>query len=279
MRWILIFLFLYLIPIVVLFKNYKNFKRSCIYSSIYIVLATTIAISNMYMSGLNKIKEAMYYQNYANDNSYEDKYTSNFDKEDKYIENNIEKNEQKYNNLSNIPKEDTDKISNNYDEDIVENNIQKEDIGNEVIRTKDDLTIINDFKNEIYDIEKIALIPMRDCMPYTKNIAENLKKLGEIKKDIEYAKEMCNDVVEQYKEMDIPTLSEKDYTKVLNNARDDLKKTYELREKAMDSAIKLIDTKNPKYIGKINEYLKLSDNHIESYKERLSDLKDKIDKK
>ena len=47
--------------------------------------------------------------------------------------------------------------------------------------------------------------------------------------------------------------------------------------KAMESAIKLLDTKNPKYIGKITEYLKLSDNQIASFKERVKDLKAQID--
>ena len=65
MRWIVVFLFLYFIPLIVLFKNYNNIKRSFIYASMYITLVTTIVITNIYISGLNKIKEAMYYQNYS----------------------------------------------------------------------------------------------------------------------------------------------------------------------------------------------------------------------
>ena len=72
-------------------------------------------------------------------------------------------------------------------------------------------------------------------------------------------------------------LSKDEYEIVLSNARDDVKKAYELRKKAMESAIKLLDTKNPKYIGKITEYLKLSDNQIASFKERVKDLKAQID--
>ena len=53
---------------------------------------------------------------------------------------------------------------------------------------------------------------------------------------------------------------------------------YELRKKAMDSALKLIETKNPKYIGSITEYLSLSDEYIDSFKERVNNLNDKIDK-
>ena len=65
MRWIVVFLFLYFIPLIVLFKNYNNIKRSFIYASMYITLVTTIVITNIYISGLNKIKESMYYQNYS----------------------------------------------------------------------------------------------------------------------------------------------------------------------------------------------------------------------
>ena len=79
MRWILVFIFLYVIPLIILFRNYKNLKRSCIYGSIYVVLVTTIAISNVYMSGLSKIEESLYYENYAFDQRYKDKYESNFD--------------------------------------------------------------------------------------------------------------------------------------------------------------------------------------------------------
>ena len=56
MRWILVFIILYLIPLTILFKNYKKFTRACIYASTYVVLATTLVISNIYISGLKKIE-------------------------------------------------------------------------------------------------------------------------------------------------------------------------------------------------------------------------------
>ena len=56
MRWILVFIFLYVIPLVVLFKNYKKFSRACIYACTYVVLATTIVISNMYISGIKQLE-------------------------------------------------------------------------------------------------------------------------------------------------------------------------------------------------------------------------------
>ena len=47
---------------------------------------------------------------------------------------------------------------------------------------------------------------------------------------------------------------------------------------AMESEIQLVDTKNHKYVGKITQYLDLSDKQIASFKERISDLNVKIDR-
>lgn len=279
MRWILVFLFLYLIPLVVLFKNYNNLRRSCIYSSMYIVVVSTIVITNVYISGLNKIRDIMYYQNYAFDRRYSDKYASNFDKD--FKSESVQSNEE---SKSNIVNED------NNNKDVEDYNVVEEksdDEENKAVinyddsdyeKQKSDKELVYEFKKQIYEIETIALIPMRDCMPYTKNISENIKHLGSIKEDVEYATDMCEKVIETYESMNIPQLSNSEYTKVVENSRDDVKTAYELRKKAMESALKLIDTKNPKYIGQITEYLNLSDKHIASFKERLSDLNDKIDK-
>lgn len=280
MRWILVFLFLYLIPLIVLFKNYNNFKRSCIYSSIYIVLVSTIVITNIYISGLNKIKESMYYQNYAFDNRYSDRYTSNFEKDFNPEQQQIDKKDNnKGNNISEQDEyiEDKDSILES-NTSIKDEEVENTDIKNEQDIKKQDEELILNFKNEVYKIETVALIPMRECIPYTKNIRENLKHLSTIRKDIEYAKNMCQEVVETYNSMETPVLSNSEYTKVVDNSRNDVKKAYELRQKAMESAIKLIDSKNVKYIGKITEYLSLSDKHIASFKERLKDLNEKVEK-
>lgn len=274
MRWILVFIFLYLIPLIIVFRNYKNFKRSCIYSSIYVVLVTTIVISNIYMSGLNKIEEAMYYQHYASEYIRAGKESSKPGK--------IEEKDTKEEVIQNNNIDETDDIVVDNKEIQIDNNkddVSNTDILRETMVAKNDMEVIHSFKEHIYEIEKIALIPMRDCMPYTKNIAENLKKLSEVREDIEYAKEKCTEAIAEYKNMEIPNLSKEEYTYVLDSARNDIIKTYELREKAMESALNLVDTKNPKYIGRVTEYLKLSDNHITSFKERISDLKDTINNK
>lgn len=273
MRWILVFIFLYLIPLIILFRNYKNFKRSCIYGSMYVVLATTIVISNVYISGLNSIKESMYYQNYALDSRYQDKYDSNFEEEEEVKKEPKEEPKDAFidKQASNITNKD-----NEYNNKISKDTNDKEFKDESDDRVSSDLENIYNFKKEVYSIERQALMPMRDCMPYTKDISKNIKRLDSIKKDIVYARDMCREVVSEYENMEIQGLSDDKYTKVLYNARDDVKKTYELREKAMNSAIKLVDTKSPKYIGQITEYLDLSDKHIESFKERVEDLKQKV---
>lgn len=278
MRWILVFIFLYLIPLIIVFKNYKNFKRSCIYSSIYVVLVTAITISNIYMSGLNKIEDAMYYQHYASEYIYKNK---EYSKPDKIKESDtLDKVEESNTMEEAIKNSNTDEADNIIsDKKDIQINDKKEDIATETMSTKTDMEAIYKFKEDIYEIEKIALIPMRDCMPYTKNIAENLKKLSSIRGDLEYAKKKCEEAIVEYKNMETPNLSKEEYAYVLDSARHDLIKTYELREKAMESALNLVDTKNPKYIGRVTEYFKLSDNHITSFKERINDLKDIINNK
>ena len=62
MRWILVFIILYLIPLIVLFKNYKSFGRACIYASMYVTLATTMIITNMYLSGIKIMEERLDYE-------------------------------------------------------------------------------------------------------------------------------------------------------------------------------------------------------------------------
>ena len=227
MRWILVFMLLYLIPLTVLFKNYKSLKRACIYGSIYVMLATTIVITNIYLSGLKIIEETL---------DYED---------DLVLETYLDQNDIDYqDNKSSIKYSDIKKI--------------------------------DEFRKDIYSIEKVALIPMRECLPYTNNLQKSLSNLSQVKGDVVYAKEMCEDVVKIYDNMEVPTLSKDEYTETLNRAKQNVKKTYELRTLAMENCIQLIDTKNPIYINKITEYLKLSDKEITNFKNEVEQLKKMI---
>jgi len=227
MRWILVFILLYLIPLTVLFKNYKSFKRACIYGSIYIVLSTTMVITNIYLSGLRVLEDTLDFEDDLVLETYLDQH-----------------NTQTIYNKQHIKKSDLQKI--------------------------------DEFKKDIYSIERIALIPMRECLPYTNNLQKGLENLTQIKDDVVYAKEMCEDVVEIYGNMKVPTLSKDEYTQILDRAKVNVRKTYELRTLAMESSSNLIDTKNPIYINKITEYLKLSDKEITSFKNKINELKEII---
>ncbi|MEW9077908.1 hypothetical protein [Terrisporobacter glycolicus] len=227
MRWILVFILLYLIPLTVLFKNYKNYKRACIYGSIYIILSTTMVITNIYLSGLRVLEDTLDFE----DDLVLETYLDQHNIQTMYNEQNIK---------------------------------------------KSDLQKIDEFKKDIYSIERIALIPMRECLPYTNNLQKGLENLTQIKDDVVYAKEMCEDVVEMYDNMKVPTLSKDEYTQVLDRAKVNVMKTYELRTLAMEKSVNLIDTKNPIYINKITEYLKLSDKEITSFKNKIDELKEKI---
>ena len=228
MRWVLVFILLYLIPLTVLFRNYKSFKRACIYGSIYVILSTTIVISNIYLSGLKIIEEALDYS----DDLVLETYLDN----DKNILNNKE------------------------------------------LTRKLDLQKIDDFRKEIYFTEKKALMPMRECLPYTNNLQKSLANLSQIRSEVLYAKNMCEEVVKIYDNMDVPVLSKYEYTQVLKSAKINVKKTYELRTLAMESSLQLIDTKNPIYINKITDYIKLSDKEINTFKDKMDQLKSTINK-
>ena len=228
MRWMLVFILLYLIPLTVLFRNYKSFKRACIYGSIYVILSTTIVISNIYLSGLKIIEET---RDYSDDLVLET-----------YLDN------------------------------------DKNILNNKELTRKLDLQKIDDFRKEIYSTEKKALMPMRECLPYTNNLQKSLANLSQIRSEVLYAKNMCEEVVKIYDNMDVPVLSKDEYTQVLKSAKLNVKKTYELRTLAMESSLQLIDTKNPIYINKITDYIKLSDKEINTFKDKMDQLKSTINK-
>ena len=266
MRWIVVFIFLYIVPIIILFKNHKSFRRACIYSSIYTVLATSIAISNIYLSELDSIKEVLYYQNTYQEENISEKHKS---KEHK-IEINKEETDDKTTEIKDIDKEEDLNFKNNRISIQEQNEINKKNIEN--TSNKVDLNTVYEFKKDIYEIESIALVPMRECVEYTKNITKSLGQIETIQSDVEYAQDMCNKVIGMYNDMDIPHLSKEEYTEVLYLANQDLINTYKLREQAMEYGMKLVETKNPKYIAKIKEYLDLSDKQISSFKNRTDNL-------
>ncbi|MEF9991599.1 MAG: hypothetical protein RR765_05855, partial [Peptostreptococcaceae bacterium] len=88
MRWALVILILYVLPVGILFKYKENFKRASIYASIYVVIASVIVISNIYISTLNKIESILDNRNYAFDEKYEKQIKHKDVKEDEVIRKN-----------------------------------------------------------------------------------------------------------------------------------------------------------------------------------------------
>ena len=269
MRLFLVFLFLYLIPITALFLNYKNLKRSCIYGSIYTVLVTTIAITNVYISGINRIKEAIIHKNNVL-NTYESK-----------IDNNLINNyDDDFNNekIDYSKLDDDTKNTEKFEEKEIEvDNIQTLNEESKELFKQRDLEAIKEFKSKVYETELIALSAMRECIPYTKDIVKSLKELSKIKESVEISINKCDEVINIYENMDIPYLLDESDMISLENAKNEVIYCYELRKEAMKNALNLINSKNPKYITKITEYLELSDKHILNYKEKLNDINKKIE--
>ncbi|CEP49551.1 Uncharacterised protein [[Clostridium] sordellii] len=249
-RWILVILILYVLPIGILFKNKESFKRASIYGSMYTVVVTVIVISNIYISTLNKM-EVFLNNKYTFDEKYEAKSDESHKEEI---------------NRENENKKNKDKVDISVKE-------QKDIKENEVISIElTDKEIVKNFKEEIYDIERQALVPMRECMPDLKNLKVNLQTIKDAKKDVSYAKSMCEKVVKTYEDMDVPKLKNEKNTAILNDAKKCVQKAYILRGKAMDCAQELLNSKNLKYVSEIKEYLRLSDLEIEKFLNNMKQL-------
>ena len=250
MRWILVILILYVLPIGILFKNKESFKRASIYGSMYTVVVTVIVISNIYISTLNKM-EVFLNNKYTFDEKYEAKSDESHKEEI---------------NRENENKKNKDKVDISVKE-------QKDIKENEVISIElTDKEIVKNFKEEIYDIERQALVPMRECMPDLKNLKVNLQTIKDAKKDVSYAKSMCEKVVKTYEDMDVPKLKNEENTAILNNAKKCVQKAYILRGKAIDCSQELLNSKNLKYVSEIKEYLRLSDLEIEKFLNNMKQL-------
>ncbi|MGL5507891.1 MAG: hypothetical protein ACRDB0_08325 [Paraclostridium sp.] len=264
MRWILVVLFLYIIPLWLLFKNHKNFKRCSIYGSMYIVAASVIVICNIYISTINKIESMVDYRNYASDEKYK---KENIEIESKNVE--VSK------NIDNENQGTIEIETEAHNIDFKDNYDSK----NENYNTdKTDIEIIKDFKNDIYEIERQALIPMRECMPDMKNIEINPSSIKQAKEDVNFAKDKCEEVVSIYENMDIPKLSKIEYMDILEKSKLNVQKAYIFRSKAMEAADKLLNTKNIKYVGEIKEYLRLSDEQIKGFVDSVKELQNTVNK-
>ena len=255
MRWALVILILYILPLWTLFKYRGDFKRASMYGSIYIVVASVIVISNIYISALNKMEDMLDYKTYASD--------------EKYI--NVEKEKVLKKVNENKPKDNKTIL----EKDLENNKINKDEnkLKDDITKEKSDKELVNEFKENIYSIERKALVPMRECMPDMKHLKINSETIKHAKEDVSYAKDMCAQVVKTYEGMKVPKLSNDEGTKKLKQSKMYVQKAYILRGKAMDSAQNLLKSKNLKYVGEIKEYLRLSDIEIKRFVDTIKELK------
>lgn len=264
MRWILVFLLLYIIPIGLLFKSNKNLKRCSIHASMYTVAVSCIIICNIYLSAINKMESILEYNEHISKEKSEEKAEI------------VESNKS---NSTEVSKNTEDKVTEEIEEETettmieIENSIN--DNVEELIST--DSEIIKEFKSEIYEIERKALIPMRECIPDMRNIELTPSIISSAKDDVVFAKNKCYEVIEIYEDMNIPKLSKQEYMDKLESSKNSVKNAYILRSKAMEYAEKLLTTKNLKYISDIKEYLTLSDAQIKDFVDTIKELQNTVD--
>ncbi|GAA0709861.1 hypothetical protein GCM10008904_21100 [Paraclostridium ghonii] len=258
MRWALVILLLYVLPLWILFKNKEDFKRASMYGCMYVVVATVIVVCNIYISTLNKIENFLEYKSY----SFNEEYENNIERKTSTKEPEIDEAKKTHRNEKEAL--NVDKV---YNES--ESNINKVD---NISIEENDKEAIKNFKSEIYKIERKALVPMRKCIPDTKNIKIDTKSINKAKKDVEYAKKMCDEVVKIYEEMEVPKLSSEEDTNQLEYSKICVQKAYILRGKAMECAQKMLKTKNLKYVSQIKEYLSLSDKEIKNFVDTIKSL-------
>ncbi|WP_278682516.1 hypothetical protein [Paraclostridium bifermentans] len=263
MRWALVILLLYILPLWVLFKNKDDFKRASIYGGMYVVVATVIVICNIYISTINKIEEILEYRSYAFNEQYED------NQESKYKNEKIEAKESELRETKKV--ENSEKQSSNTENDSKKEEYNTNEVDS-VSMQKSDKETVQNFKSEIYKIERKALVPMRECLPNTKNLDINVNTINKAKKDVAYAKEMCDEVVQTYEDMEVPKLSNEDATNQLEYSKICVQKAYILRGKAMECAQTMLKTKKLKYISQIKEYLSLSDKEIKNFVDTIKSL-------
>jgi hypothetical protein len=128
-------------------------------------------MSNIYISKINSIRDMMYYNSYAADEVESEK--ESVSKDTKEVE---------------IKKQSPNKEKEVVINDDSEENIEEEpkstlNVENNKEEIKDS-DLVFEFKSQVYDIEKVALIPMRECIPNAKAFLENTSNLKQIKKEV-----------------------------------------------------------------------------------------------
>ncbi|WFD09804.1 hypothetical protein [Tepidibacter hydrothermalis] len=284
---------LYLIPIIIIL-TYKN-KNKYMFTLIYILTISSIFAMN---SDIDDSMQAIKYKNYEminmmsvnninkkiDDEKNKEQNTASKQKVNNQINSNEENLEKKseYDNsqvqVINIEKE-YNKNLNNDQLDVVDSSTNK---GNSSDNKKDEknkeeeldeLQIFNNFKKELQDIEKKGLVPLRKCYGVLKKLQKGKANMDELLKEAQNSRQKCEQVELMYKDLKVPKFKDEENTKLLLDAKMDIQKAFYIRKKAMDYGIDFLDKKNPKYIIKIKNNLKLSDKLVHSCQDKMNKVK------
>ena len=141
-----------------------------------------------------------------------------------------------------------------------------------------EIEIVLDFKKELFDIEKQALLPLRKSYEVLKNVQKGRADIADLLKEIKSSKDKCQLVENKYMNLEVPEGISDDNKKLMNEAKNDLQKAYFLRGDALDDGIIFLEKKNVKYIFKCKEKLNLADKYIYSCVEKLNQIKCEVNK-
>lgn len=287
----------YLFPIIIIL-TYKN-KNKYIFTLIYILTISSIFVIN---SDIDKSIQAVEYKNYnminmMSINNINKKIDDEKNKEQNvalkqkleeqinFDEDNLEKKCDDDN--SQVQVMNIDKTHNknlNRDQvDIVDSSTNKGDnLSNKKDEKNkeqvDELQIFNNFKKELQDIEKKGLVPLRKCYGVLKKLQKGKANMDELLKEAQISRQKCEQVELMYRDLKVPKFKDEENTKILLDAKLDIQKAFYIRKKAMDYGIDFLDNKNPKYIIKIKNNLKLSDKLVHSCQDKMNKVKSNLKK-
>lgn len=286
MNKILLFI-IYVVPITIIL-TYKN-KNKYIFTLMYALTVSSIFVMNR---NIDDSIQAIKYKNNEIVNMISVQNINKKTDDEKNKEQNLackQKSDEKINlneeNLDEETNDDKNRVAvlnikkteyNDVDQDEVSlvdssNNKNDEDNKEEV----DELQIFNDFKKEIQDIEKKGLVPLRKCYGVLK-MQKGKANMDELLKEAKMSREKCQQVEIMYRDLKVPKLKNEENMKLLEDAKLDMQKAFYIRKKAMDYGIEFVDNKNPKYILKIKDNLKLSDKLVHNCVDKMNTVKSNL---
>ncbi|WP_099191916.1 hypothetical protein [Tepidibacter mesophilus] len=288
MNKILLFI-IYLFPIVIIL-TYKN-KNKYMFTLMYVLTLLSIFVMNRDMDeSIQAIKyENNKIRNMISINNTNKKIDYEKNKEQKIVfkqkvDNQINSNEENLqeevlddnSHLQVINSNKTYGKNLNKDQVDVKNSLNNVDEDNK--KETDEIKMFNDFKKEIQDIEKQGLVPLRNCYGVLKKLQKGKANMDELLEEAQNSRQKCEQVELMYKELEVPEFKDEENTKLLEDAKLDIQKAFYIRKKAMDYGIEFLDNKNPKYIIKIKDSLKLSDKLVHSCIDKMNKVKSNIKK-